>query len=190
MLARFISLLLLLLSIVLIINLFGCSPVRSHKALTFFFDGVPGSTETLAVTGNPRARPDTSKAIGIPSKTEISTINYHKPYMEKKCGICHDQNTMGKFLKPQPSLCYQCHDDFSRKYKVVHGPAAGGYCTACHEPHLAKTKKLLKRANQQLCFYCHSAPQVLKNKAHKDIADANCTTCHNPHGGRDRIMLK
>lgn len=162
-----------------------------HRTLTFFFDGVPPLDEKSAGA----AKDSISHAKGpgekvIPTQPEKPKIHYHEPFLAKKCGICHDQNTMGKFIKPQPMLCFQCHDDFSKKYKVLHGPIGGGNCTACHDPHSAPNEKLLQRVNQQLCYYCHSAVLVKQNVAHKSIADASCTTCHNPHGGKDRNMLK
>jgi len=178
-------------TIILIINLFGCSAVPRHKTLSFFFDGVPVPGEK-----NTGIAPDTinrSKLLALkstPVKAEMPLINYHKPFQEKRCGTCHDQNTMGKFLKQQPALCYQCHPDFSKKYKVVHGPVEGGYCSTCHESHKGDNKKLLKRVSQQVCLYCHNSALVLKNKAHKDIANDNCTSCHSPHGGENRMILK
>jgi predicted CXXCH cytochrome family protein len=179
------------LTIFLLLVLFGCSPVPSHKTLSFFFDGVPDPGQSQTVVGNTsNVKADTSsvKVAGVIS--EKPAVNYHKPFKDKKCGVCHDQNTMGKFLKPQPALCYQCHEDYSKEYKVVHGPVGGGYCTACHEQHSSVNKKLLKRVTQDLCFYCHNPSPILKSAAHKDIADQSCTNCHNPHGGRDRSMLK
>ncbi|MEI7725570.1 MAG: cytochrome c3 family protein [Bacteroidota bacterium] len=184
-------LLLFVLTILLLVSLFACSPVPRHKTLAFFFDGVPSPNEAPAVRRNDSiVKRDTTADQGLVAKEEKSTVHYHVPYKEKKCGSCHDQNTMGKFVKPQPALCYQCHDDFSKKYKVVHGPVGGGYCTACHEKHMANNQKLLKKEGQDLCFYCHSPAEVLKIEAHKSISDKNCTECHNPHGGKDRNMLK
>ncbi|MCX6276988.1 MAG: hypothetical protein NT004_02680 [Bacteroidetes bacterium] len=179
------------LSILLIFNLFGCSTVPQRKTLAFFFDGVPDSTEKPSVKAN-----ESQKKIATPGKKEIAAkaepdkYKYHKPYKDKQCGACHDQNTMGKFVAPQPAMCYKCHVDYSKKFKKVHGPVESGYCTACHEHHLSGNEKLLIRTKQELCLFCHVSGQVLKNKAHKDIADANCTNCHNPHGGNDRKMLK
>jgi predicted CXXCH cytochrome family protein len=178
-------------AITLVIVFFGCSPVPRHQVLTFFFDGVPepaGKTTDTPIDS--LGKPDPASKIGMLTSVAKPKVNYHEPYKEKQCASCHDQTAMGKFLKPQPMLCYQCHDDFSGKYKVVHGPVGGGYCTACHEPHTSVNTKLLKRLSQQMCLYCHNSSLVLKNEVHADIGDANCTDCHNPHGGDDRTMLK
>ncbi|MFZ4521378.1 MAG: cytochrome c3 family protein [Bacteroidales bacterium] len=176
--------------LLLMVYVYGCSPVKHHKTLAFFFDGVPSpqANDDFASRDSVK-KPDsiTGKSLQKAGKPQP---NYHKPYKEKHCDACHDQGTMGKFVIEQPMLCYQCHADFSKKYKVVHGPVAGGFCTLCHEPHSSVNRKLLKRVDQQLCFYCHTADIVLNTKAHANIADTSCTDCHNPHGGNDRTFLK
>ncbi|MEI7897081.1 MAG: cytochrome c3 family protein [bacterium] len=174
------------------LNFSGCSSRHSHKTLAFFFDGVPPAQgEKTAISGNDSIhKTDSAGLKGTLAKVDNNKIFYHQPYKLRECSSCHDQSAMGKFLKPQPMLCYQCHEDFSRKYKVLHGPVASGYCTACHEAHTGNYPKLIKRAGQQLCLYCHNTDQVFKNEAHKDIEDTTCTKCHNPHGSTDRKMLK
>jgi predicted CXXCH cytochrome family protein len=181
----------MVLTAMLIAGFFGCSPVPRHKTLSFFFDGVPEPGANGAIAGNDSSvRKDSSGTNTLLARAAKTEVYYHSPYREKQCSSCHDQGTMGKFVQPQPMLCYQCHEDFGTKYKVLHGPVGGGYCSGCHEPHTAKNSKLLKREGQQLCLFCHNADQVLGNEVHKDIADAACTECHDPHGGPDRTFLK
>jgi predicted CXXCH cytochrome family protein len=178
-------------SIILLIQLLSCSPARQHKTLSFFFDGVPAPVDSLAIKQSDSLKKrDSAMKVLIPGRTEIASTTFHPPYKQKQCGACHDQTTMGKFVKPQPELCVQCHDDFSEKFKNVHAPAASGFCNKCHNPHSADNKNLLIRKGRQLCLYCHESGQVMQNEAHKDIADANCTECHNPHGGDDKMLLR
>ncbi len=189
---RSISVLVILLSIFLVIPyLTGCSSTRRHHVLNFFFDGVPGPNEDLAF--NPASDTlivaDSSDIAGI-QNPEVQLLVYHVPAKEKQCDACHDHNTMGKLTMPQPEVCYQCHDDFSGIFQSLHGPVAGGYCTACHDPHMSAAAKLLIRTGQSLCLHCHQQDQVLSNEVHKEIDNAECTTCHNPHGGDDRYMLR
>ena len=174
----------------LLVGFGGCSNAHNHKTLAFFFDGVPSGEQPVPINLDSIRKADSAYRKKNLAKADKPTIYYHKPFKEKKCGNCHDQGVMGKFLKPQPSLCYQCHDDFGRRYKALHGPVGGGYCTACHDPHTAHTAKLLKRPGQQLCIHCHNSALVLKNEAHQAIADTSCTDCHNPHGGNDRTFMK
>jgi len=173
--------------IFILILLGGCSPEAGKKALNFFFDGVPGD-ELLEQTTSIDSikKPDTTV-----QETELPNIEmtvYHIPYLEKDCSNCHDQNTMGRYILPQPKLCYQCHENFEERYKTVHGPVAGGYCTACHQPHYAQ-ENLLKRSGQELCLNCHVPGESFNTTIHEGIEDTNCIECHNPHGGEDRLMF-
>lgn len=177
--------------ILLILYLSGCSPVPRHKTLSFFFDGVPDPSDSI---NSPQIRSDIKvvepNSKPAPAIAAVDQNHYHPPYKSKQCGSCHDRNGMGRFVLPQPALCYQCHDDYGKKFKIVHGPVAGGYCTNCHNNHMSKNEKLLKRVSRDLCLICHNAGEILVTEAHKDIADQNCTDCHDPHGGRDHTLMK
>ena len=178
--------------IILFVYLSSCSSVPRHKALTFFFDGVPDPAAIKAVhdADSAAAKAKFTGKNKIPTREEIAKSFFHVPYKQKQCSVCHDQGTMGKSKNPQPALCYKCHEDFSKKYKKVHGPVAGGFCTECHNPHMADNKNFLVRKSRQLCLYCHDSGQVLKNETHRKTPDANCVDCHNPHGADDQRMLK
>ncbi len=177
--------------LLLVIQLWSCSSVPRHSTLAFFFDGVPETSGHIEQNHSDAIKKsDSARANPTAAKTVADKNNYHRPYKEKQCGSCHDRDKMGKFVLPQPDLCYQCHNDYRRKYKVVHGPVGSGYCTQCHHNHSSKFEKLLTKSSRDLCLYCHNSDQVMKNKAHKEIADANCTKCHNPHGGANHALLK
>jgi predicted CXXCH cytochrome family protein len=163
----------------------SCSTQKRHLVLTFIFDGVPDSTNTIVAIKD-SIKADTSSA----NRTTEDTYNYHPPYRKGVCTDCHDKNAKDKTVVPQPELCNRCHEDFKTKFKYVHGPVRAGFCTSCHSPHMSKTKKLLIREGQVLCTYCHDIDQVKKNDVHSDIEQTNCTECHNPHGGEDHFILK
>lgn len=174
----------------LLVLLFGCSsPKQSRNILTFFFDGVPA-----ADTNRPG---EYSQAVNSPSGGDsIAVISpsrsvyvLHEPYREKMCTACHKENALGQFNDRQPELCYLCHEDFSEKYKFIHGPVAAGYCTQCHHPHLSENKNLLIRTGQDLCLYCHDAGRILTEETHEGIDDMDCTECHNPHGGSEKYLF-
>ncbi len=156
-----------------------------YKTLTFFFDGVPDTVapvhnqDSVLQTGNNNQPENTI----LPAPETNRFI--HPPYQDRECDICHSE---GALTMPQPQLCYQCHEDFSTKYTFVHGPVAGGYCTACHHPHMGN-KHLLLRKGQDICLFCHEKEQVFKNENHDGIENTNCTECHNPHGGEDRYFF-
>ena len=172
------------------IYLSGCSPTHHYKTLSFFFDGVPDPSKTALNQGVDTLSKKDSSSIAQNSKVKISEESIHPPYQNQECGSCHNSTQMGKLNRILPDMCYQCHEDFSKKYKVLHAPLYGGYCTACHDPHSSSHEKLLTRKGQQLCLYCHNITQVMKAEVHQDIKDANCTDCHNPHGGEDRYVLR
>lgn len=171
--------------------LIGCSSQRSYKIMSLFFDGVPDpSKKNETAKADSVMSNDTLKNKNLANKELKTKFFFHPPYKERNCDACHDKNATGKLTKPLTDVCFTCHEDFTKKYKTVHGPVASGYCAVCHQPHMSTEVKLLKSTGQEMCLYCHSSAQVFKNDVHKDIKDTKCTECHNPHGGDDRLMLK
>jgi len=171
----------------------ACSPKLSYNVRSFIFDGVPEPTHvevTVVKDTLPEKVTGNHKTQYLTKVVEVNKFNLHPPYQQHKCVKCHDKNSMGKTRQPMPQLCNQCHDDFNKKYAVVHGPVISGSCTKCHEPHKSKFKKLLVKENQKLCFSCHNAPRLLKKTIHKKIGTTSCTSCHNPHGGSTNLMLE
>lgn len=176
---------------VLSIYLSSCSSTNQYKFLSFFFDGVPNPDVQAAIQKRDSISRKDSTSLAENLNIDTSPKgSIHSPYQEKECATCHDQSAMGKFTELQPKLCYQCHEDFSSRYKVLHGPVGGGHCTACHNPHLSENVSLLKRTNQSLCLFCHEQKQVLALEPHQDIESTSCTECHNPHGGDDKYILR
>lgn len=155
--------------------------------MSTLFDGVPDPNAKPLLT----LKTDTLKTDSLSldaSNTQVPGSSViHEPYKSNDCSNCHVD---GAFTTKQPELCYQCHEDFNKKFKYLHGPVASGGCTACHNPHMSDYKKLLLREGQQLCYYCHDSKDVLKNEAHLDLNGTNCTECHNPHGGEDKYIFK
>ncbi len=166
----------------------SCSVRSNYKTLNFFFDGVadPRIADSIALA-------DSLKNSEAKSSNSFEVVKsefvFHPPYKEKECGICHNRNSMGKLTEPMPGLCYQCHDNFSELYIVLHGPVDAGFCTECHNPHMNKNENLLIRHGQELCLYCHNSEDIVNSEAHSDIEDTFCTECHNPHGGEDRYIF-
>ncbi len=174
----------------IIFLILSCSPTTRYKWASFFFDGVPNPDKKLAAKSDTISVAHDSSKISRRLKREQPQIILHPPYQEKSCDACHDIERSHRLLDRQPDLCYQCHEDFSDTYTALHGPVAAGYCTQCHNPHMSRTERLLKRKGQNLCTYCHTKAIVLKNDVHDGIEDTDCQECHNPHGGDDVYMLK
>lgn len=168
-----------------------CSPYAGKGLLHFFFDGVPESDTTSLLSENPEGiMPDSSTySEGMLASSAPSGL-IHYPYGEGECSSCHNERALGIMVETQPGLCYICHEDLAVRYSYLHGPVAGGYCTACHDPHRSENEKLLKLTDEVLCFYCHEAKSVLGNEMHEDLDGMLCTDCHNPHGGEDKYIFQ
>jgi len=165
-----------------------CSPQKRMELLSFFFDGVP---RTEKDTIQQQADSIQYLANGTDSLLNLApavpSMFYHKPYLEKKCMDCHDKNAVADLLKPEPDLCYTCHDDYSKKFKTLHGPVDAGFCTVCHLPHMSSNKGLLSAPGNEHCFPCHITYEVKQPPDHVEIGTKLCVTCHDPHGIKDII---
>jgi len=168
-----------------------CSPYAGKSVLRVFFDGVPEADSTSAgqmdsgsVQAEASGSEETIMALALPEPF------IHYPYEERECASCHSEQSLGNMVEPQPGLCYTCHEDLSGQYSYLHGPVAGGYCTACHDPHMSENQRLLRITGDELCFYCHEKESVLRNEMHEDLEGMLCTDCHNPHGGEDKYIFQ
>lgn len=167
----------------------ACSVQNNYSTLSLFFDGVPNPEEARKA-----ALVDSLNAIAADSlvlpQNATSEFLFHQPFLGKKCAECHNKGRMGSLNQPMPELCNQCHIDFSEQYSFDHGPAVGGFCTECHDPHKSKEEKLLKRSGLELCMQCHDATMVFESTFHDPGNEIDCIICHNPHGSDNYAMLE
>lgn len=176
----------------LLVLIISCTAKQRYDYLSFFIDDVPPpesskvGKDTLNTNDNKNALTSNQPK----ANQKIDTIYTHPPAEEESCNNCHVTDNSNALNEKLPKLCYNCHDDFSKKYKFLHGPLLSGGCTECHDPHKSAIKPLLKAQGQDLCFYCHEKESVLKNTIHSDIGDTKCWDCHSPHGGSDRTFMK
>ncbi len=168
----------------------ACSSSSSHGILTFFFDGVPDSTNqefaTTDIAGDTLTANGQSKVI---KKREPQFI-LHGPYQAKLCGECHNTDQGFKVTKKEPELCYDCHEIFEETSENLHGPVSGGFCMECHDPHKSKNKGLLVAKERDLCFNCHEETELKANDNHPTIEEEACSTCHDPHGNNEEYLLR
>jgi predicted CXXCH cytochrome family protein len=119
----------------------------------------------------------------------------HDPSSTGDCASCHlPHNSTRKHLLAEGTdgtVCYDCHDDFSKQHKVLHDPVGTLDCTACHDPHASDKDSLLRGGSQDVCFSCHEDQMEDFARAfrHKPAADG-CVTCHDPHGAADKTLTK
>ncbi len=86
----------------------------------------------------------------------------------------------------QLQVCLDCHDlEEELSAEVAHEPAAGGDCTACHNPHVSRFAGLLLDRPGPLCVSCHGelAEELALDVVHAPVGEGLCVTCHRPHGG-------
>jgi len=91
----------------------------------------------------------------------------------------------------QKQVCLSCHDLESLGAKFPHAPVEAGECTACHNPHVARFKNLLRDRPGPLCAKCHDEIQrdLTRKAVHRPVAEGKCAECHRPHGGDNPGLL-
>lgn len=121
----------------------------------------------------------------------------HNPVADGECVSCHqpvagkkhpDEKGSVTLIEQGAKLCYNCHDDKGVK-KFVHGPAASGDCTACHDPHKSPNRMQLKSTGAALCLMCHE-DKFKQKHTHPPVAAGDCTACHDTHQSDYRMQLK
>ncbi len=176
---------------VILVSLSTCSPAARYRILSTAFDGVPNPTQVdPALTDSSLADSESADTLssGGPIASKPSSYR-HEVYSRRTCDSCHDKTTGNSLVDPEPTLCYNCHDDFAESNRVLHGPVASGYCTQCHSPHRAPFEHLLLREGRELCQTCHNPADILTNNAHEGEEDSSCIDCHSPHGGDDQYLF-
>lgn len=76
----------------------------------------------------------------------------HGPVAVLACLACHDPHDSpyeGLLHKPDPKLCYGCHDQESVLSRAAHQEQSEERCLGCHDPH-GGTQRYFLRAEAQL----------------------------------------
>jgi predicted CXXCH cytochrome family protein len=174
---------------VMFLLLASCDEVERHKALTFFFDGVPPLR-----TERPEAQAVGLKDSRAADKAPAGGWHIHEPV--KNCTLCHGAlrraGAAGKvqLVAEVPQLCFTCHKEYSALEAWVHGPVATGNCLLCHEPHKAQNEFLLRKAVPDLCYQCHEEQAIRLIKNHAEESYTRCIDCHEGHAGTTRSLLR
>jgi predicted CXXCH cytochrome family protein len=130
----------------------------------------------------------------------VSVKRPHAPAKDGDCLSCHKQDTPqhptpGKkgfsLVAKGEKLCAPCHE-LPGKGSVVHPPVKDGDCLACHKPHGADGRFLLKNSEDLsgLCFECHDKTPFTNKRIHGPVAAGACSTCHTPHRSVEKALLK
>jgi predicted CXXCH cytochrome family protein len=124
----------------------------------------------------------------------------HAPVAKGDCLPCHKQNspqhpTPGakafSLVAQGGKLCASCHESPGTG-SVEHSPFQEGECVACHQPHGADGKFLLKNSDDVsgLCLSCHDKSEFTKKNIHGPVSAGVCVSCHNPHRAVEKSLLK
>ncbi len=168
----------------------ACSPKAGHRALVFFFDGVPPLEAEVAQVEIEILEDPTEGVLGPPRRVEAVKKFYNHPaYWENRCAGCHEGEGGGLLKTVREGLCQTCHPDKPARKKFVHGPVAVNDCLSCHLYHKSLYPKVLVADAQTLCFHCHETDELRTDEHHKTIEQERCIDCHDAHGGDDRFFL-
>ena len=82
----------------------------------------------------------------------------------------------------------KCHSGMGTA-KFVHGPAAEGDCTFCHQKTGKHKFKPMPSDISSLCYQCHDKMDTAKH-VHPPVKAGECTACHSPHQSPYRYQLR
>lgn len=167
----------------------SCDEVERHRALTFFFDGVPPLSGRRIAPGPPG-----TNVVEATAGSQTGGWHVHKPL--GNCTECHGSrqrqtsSRQVQLVASVPSLCYKCHQGYASLEGWVHGPVAVGECLLCHEPHKSRNEFLLVKPVPDLCFGCHESQSIRLIEGHARDSYGHCNNCHEGHSGATKSLLK
>ena len=101
--------------------------------------------------------------------------------------------TDGLLKKPQPELCFSCHQTVQAQFALPeHHRVGEGFmkCTDCHNPHGTMNHFQLNKTNWESCVKCHVEKRGPFVYEHAVVRVEGCTSCHTPHGSVNNFLLK
>jgi predicted CXXCH cytochrome family protein len=124
------------------------------------------------------------------------TLHSKELELAENCTSCHEvseKKTNYRRMTVGRGTCAtsSCHDDMGAE-EYVHGPAAGGVCISCHNPHGSVNQFYVSRSGADLCYACHEdkAAQMSHEFQHTPVARGDCSACHDPHGAANKYQLR
>jgi len=167
----------------------ACS-VESRERLKHFFFEVPDNGPPSDAPADGAPTPAAHAAFGGTWPRYV--VSRHRPFAERRCGVCHDAERGNAPLEDQITACTSCHTEYFRYRRYGHGPAALNQCGYCHDMHTSRWDGLLKQPESELCVSCHAAQYSKEATAtyHASIEAKTCTDCHEPHYADNPGLLK
>lgn len=156
----------------------SCDPVRRHKWLSFFFDGVP---------------PPATKQV----QNKQAELQATKPLQESElCYQCHKAIEVAKISgHPAGAIrqCTNCHEPHAgTKKQVWFTHKANNKCTNCHSRRTRSLRSLpvFVAPVPQLCYRCHDDFSSKGPFVHGPVAVGQCLFCHEHHKSKIAGLLK
>jgi len=119
----------------------------------------------------------------------------HSPVRKEGCFRCHSSGSDPPYAVQESleELCYGCHAELKKSLddRFVHGPFAGGFCDACHDPHGSDVPGALRTSAGDLCLGCHEdlEQELSKPQLHLPFEKNDCLRCHEPHSSDQAVGL-
>ncbi|MGE4580173.1 MAG: cytochrome c3 family protein [Desulfuromonadales bacterium] len=127
--------------------------------------------------------------------TSVPTYS-HPPMRQDGCLACHqphESTEAGLLVKPQRSLCADCHESVRQAMNDthLHRPFLTGRCDACHNPHGGDRTAFLKGEGAQTCAPCHPKLEAQRRSPgwHVPFTAGQCRACHQPHSSDQAFLL-
>lgn len=195
-------------------SLTGCDPQSRHRALTFFFTGVPPLEEEKPVKkSNDQLPSPAAEVLPQPAAKGAGALFSHPVWVAGICAPCHESTGVfrtpgvkktaatafttgggkpGRLTLAKKEICTQCHKDKTPQRAAndnlwLHDTAAKGECLACHDPHQSNYARNLLQPPSIICLPCHQKGAFLTTPAHR--RGETCLSCHNPHIGINKNLL-
>ena len=113
---------------------------------------------------------------------EFRLPNHHRvPEGQIACSDCHDAHGARPRLldlKLKKDTCTGCHREYAGPFVFEHQASRSDGCVACHTPHGATNRRLLKQHNtQQNCIACHADFPAFHDQSTGAVF-TNCLRCH------------
>jgi len=175
----------------------ACSVESRDRLKRFFFEVPPSNAESGGeAPGNaavaPTAAPTPAAHTAFGGTWPENVVSRHRPFAERRCGMCHDAQKGNAPFADQMPGCKSCHSELFGYRRYEHGPFASRDCTHCHEMHTSRWGHLLHKPETKLCVDCHAAQYSDEALAtyHASINSQKCTACHDPHFSEIPSLLK
>ncbi len=167
----------------------ACSNTTRDRVMHFFFEYPDPEPSTKALDSGDHL---TAREVAMGGPLAPFAVSRHRPFVERRCDVCHDAQRQFAPRSDQTAACARCHAGYFEAVPFGHAPVLTKDCTVCHTMHVSRHDGLLRFSQATLCTSCHEAQfeDAALTSYHRGISAVDCTACHDPHGSALRMLLK